>query len=136
MTRQGRILIVEDDPFWRQQLVQILQKAGYLATAASGFVEALKLLKTEFYHVMFLDLRIESGAAAIDGIDLLNEMKVLGLSEGVKVIVLSAYGDLKRASEAFRDHKVADFLSKGDFSRQGVLESVHKVFTQQVNINL
>jgi hypothetical protein len=37
---------------------------------------------------------------------------------------------------AFRDHKVADFLSKDDFNNRAFLESVRQVFSKEVNINL
>src|SRR2546427_40941 len=109
---------VEEHDMVEFSLQEILQKDGFLAVAAPGVAEALDLLQREFYHVMFLDLHIQSGPAITDGIDLLNEMKTLGLSEGIKVLVLSAYGNMERVREVFRDHKVADFLSKENFTRQ------------------
>src|SRR5437588_4888884 len=71
-----------------------------------------------------------------EGIDLLGELDKRGLSEATKVIILSAYGTLERMRTAFKDYKVADFLSKDKFNKQVLLESVWRVFSKEVNINL
>src|SRR5437588_10606885 len=69
------------------------------------------------------------------GIELLKELDTRGLSEATKVIILSAYGTKEQMRLAFRDHKVADFLSKDEFNNRAFLESVRQVFSE-VNINL
>jgi len=42
----------------------------------------------------------------------------------MKVIILSAFGTKEQMREAFRDYKVADFLSKDNFNRRVLRESV------------
>src|SRR5205807_8219414 len=59
-----------------------------------------------------------------------------GLSEATKVIMLSAYGTQEQMRLAFKDYKVADFLTKDEFSKQAFLESVQQVFSRNANINL
>jgi hypothetical protein len=65
----------------------------------------------------------------------LNVLDKRHLSEAIKVIILSAYGTKEQMRLAFRDHKVADFLSKDEFNNRAFLESVRQVFSE-VNINL
>jgi len=137
MNRQGRILLVDDLPKWREQLVEILQGEGYFADSASSVAEALEKLKETFYHVLVLDVRmVPADSSNIEGIDLLGELDKLGLSEAIKVIILSAYGNQKRMRLAFKDYKVADFLSKDNFNKQVLLEPVRRIFSKEVNINL
>jgi CheY-like chemotaxis protein len=136
MDRPKRVLILDDLERWREQIVEILQNEGFLVDSASGVTEALERLHEALYHVLILDLRIESESGNRDGILLLEEMEKRGLHEGIKVIVFSAYGNQERMREAFKDYKVADFLPKVPFSKQRLLDSVHKVFAQQVNIQL
>ena len=137
MNRQGRILVVDDLPKWREQLVEILQSEGYFADSASSVAEALEKLKETFYHVLVLDVRmVPADSSNIEGIDLLGELDKRGLSEAIKVIILSAYGNQKRMRLAFKDYKVADFLSKDNFNKQVLLEPVRRIFAKEVNINL
>src|SRR5437764_1734006 len=135
--RQGRVLIVDNLPQWRDALVAMLRESNYHADAAATITEALEQLDESFYHVLVADIRMEEiDESNIDGMDLLGELDKRGLSEATKVIMLSAYGTKEQMRTSFRDYKVADFLSKDKFNKQVFLESVAQAFLEQVDINL
>lgn len=137
MDKPGRILIVDNLAQWREELVETLQRAGFHAASASRVTEALESLNDYLYHVLVIDIRMnETDHDNIEGINLLQELDNLGLSEATKVIMLSAYGTEEQMRAAFREYKVADFLSKNKFTKKVFLESVQWVFSEQVNINL
>ncbi len=137
MTRQECILIVDNLETWRVELVEILRRNGFHAESASTVTEALEQLNESIYHVLVADIRMkETDESNIDGIHLLSELERGGLSEAIKVIMLSAYGTIEQMRSAFRDHRVADFLSKDRFSQKVFLESVQRVFSREANINL
>lgn len=137
MARQGCILIVDNLETWREELVEILRRNGFHAESASTVVEALERLNEYIYHILVADIRMkETDESNIDGIHLLNELERGGLSEAIKVIMLSAYGTTEQMRSAFRDHRVADFLPKDSFSQEVFLESVQRVFSKEANINL
>jgi CheY-like chemotaxis protein len=137
MARQGRILIVDNLETWRVELVEILRRNGFHAESASTVTEALEQLNESIYHVLVADIRLkETDESNIDGIHLLSELERGGLSEAIKVIMLSAYGTIEQMRSAFRDHRVADFLTKDRFSQKVFLESVQRVFSREANINL
>jgi CheY-like chemotaxis protein len=137
MKRQGRVLIVDDLEKWCKILVQMLQRDGFYADSASTAAEVLQRLNETFYHLLVLDIRLaDADASNAEGIDLLRELDERGLSEATKVIILSAYGTQERMRLAFKDYKVADFLSKHKFNNQVFLESVQQVFAADVSINL
>ncbi len=141
MNRPGRILIVDDLQKWREELVESLERGGYVADAASTGPEALKKLHQALYHVVVLDIRMDeadqdSVEGKMDGITLLGELDRQGLSEAAKVIMLSAYGTKELMRTSFREYKVADFLSKDEFNNLEFLEIMQQVFAQKVNINL
>lgn len=137
MARQGRALVVDNLETWREELVEILQRNGFHAESASTVSEALERLNESSYHILVADIRMkETDESNIDGIHLLSELERGGLSEAIKVIMLSAYGTTEQMRLAFRDHKVADFLTKDKFSQQIFLESVQQVFSRNANINL
>src|SRR5258707_1553809 len=133
-SRSGRILIVDDEEEWRKKLVEALQQNNYIADAVDNVPLALERLSTAIHHIVVLDIRLLSQEEG--GIDLLQELDRRGLKEVTKVIMLSGYGTLERMRRAFKEHEVADFLSKDEFSPQILLESVQQVFTQRVKINL
>src|SRR5216683_2115205 len=137
MDKPARILIVDNLPQWCEELVETLQREGFHAASASRVTEALELLNENLYHVLVIDIRMnETDHDNVEGIKLLQELDNRGLSEATKVIMLSAYGTEEQMRAAFREYKVADFLSKNKFTKQVFLESVRWVFSEKVNINL
>lgn len=134
MKRQGRVLVVDDLEKWRKILVQMLQRDGFYADAASTAAEALEHLGEAFYHVLVLDIRlVDADPSNKQGIDLLAELDKRGLGEATKVILLSAYGTKEQMRTAFRDYRVADFLAKDEFTNQEFLNTVQQAFS---DINL
>ncbi len=137
MNRQRRALVVDDLEQWRKALTITLQREGFFTDSAATADEALERLNETLYHLLILDIRLEdSDSNNIEGINLLQKLAQRGLSGATSVIILSAYGTLERMRRAFKEHEVADFLSKDDFSAQTFMESVNQVFAQKVKINL
>jgi CheY-like chemotaxis protein len=138
VNRQGRLLIVDDLEKWRKELSVTLQREGFYTDSASTVSEVLQRLNETFYHLLILDIRLEdSDQNNTQGIDLLGELDKRGLSEATSVIILSAYGTQEQMRLAFKDFKVADFLSKDQLPKRIFLESVQQVFsTMHINQEL
>ncbi|HLI91438.1 MAG TPA: response regulator [Ktedonobacteraceae bacterium] len=136
MNRKGRVLVVDDLETWRKELTLTLQREGYHTDSASTTAEVQERLNETFYHLLILDIRLEdSDSSNTEGIELLRELGERGLGEATAVIILSAYGTQEQMRLAFKDYKVADFLSKNNFSRSLFLQSVRQVFLD-LHINL
>src|SRR5689334_12389950 len=132
MGRQGRVLIVDDLPQWREELVETLLTGGMYAEAVSTVAHALEKLDESLYHLLVVDIRMEEGDFKnTDGMYLLSELEKRGLSKAIKVIVLSAHGTLQQIRQAFREHHVTDFLSKDQFNNQDFLQTVHAIFKKE-----
>ncbi len=137
MSRQGRVLVVDDLRPWREQLVETLQREGLYADSASSVTEVLQRLDETFYHILVLDIRlVDADPLNQAGIDLLDELDRRGLGEALKIIILSAYGTQGQMRLAFKNHKVADFLSKEHFTRKMFLESVRQALSEDARVNL
>lgn len=134
MKRQGRILIVDDDPAWRDELVEMLRNGGYHADSASGAAEALDCLKKNLYHLLVLDIQLVKVAGNQDGLEVLAELAKQGLSEATKVIMLTSFEEFMRTS--FREYNVLDFLGKDDFNDVEFLQDVRQAFAEKLKINL
>ena len=53
---EQRILIVEDDPAFRQVVESILQTAGFLTTSVGDGSAALELIGSESFDLVLLDI--------------------------------------------------------------------------------
>ncbi len=137
MTRQGRILIVDNLETWREELVEILRRNGFHAESVSTVTDALERLNESFYHILVADIRMEEiDKSNTEGMGLLGKLEKSGLSEATKVIMLSAFGTPEQMREAYTDHRVADFLTKDEFTEQSFLKSVEQAFSRDAKINL
>ncbi|HJT55715.1 MAG TPA: phosphotransferase [Ktedonobacteraceae bacterium] len=97
-------------------------------------------MHSTIYHIVVLDIRMDemnpnNDGSKMDGIALLRELNMQGLSEVTKVIMLSAHGTAELMRQTFRDYKIVDFLSKDEFNNKEFLELVRKVFAQDVKLN-
>src|SRR5581483_7282582 len=136
MSRQGRILIVDNMPEWCEELVEMLRRGGYHADSVSTIADALNRLQESFYHVLIADIRMkDTDPSNIDGLALRDKLEESGLIEATKIILFSAYGS-KHMREAFTSHRIADFLSKEDFSQETLLQSIEGALLRDVRINL
>ena len=92
------ILIVEDEPFIRAVLTEILEDEGYPVASVSNGLEALAYLRgcTELPHVILLDL----GMPVMSGWEFREEQLRDGTIRGIPVIVMSALPDLTRRAAA------------------------------------
>src|SRR5689334_20153432 len=59
--RRGRVLIVDDEPRWREELVETLQEGGFHAEAIPTVHQALQRLSNTFFHLLILDIRMDNG---------------------------------------------------------------------------
>ena len=99
------ILIVDDEPIVRESIRDWLQEAGYpVATAESG-EEALKMMETQDFSVLVLDVRLPGKT----GVQILREVKTL--KPQIKSIIITAYPSAELAVEAMKLGAV-DYLIK------------------------
>uniref|UniRef100_A0A7V6A589 Response regulator n=1 Tax=Desulfobacca acetoxidans TaxID=60893 RepID=A0A7V6A589_9BACT len=86
-----RILVVDDDDAIRLLIEMELQDEGYEVLSASNAKDALKLVETEPLDLVILDIRMPG----MDGLEALP--RILGLREGLKVILNTAYSQYQES---------------------------------------
>ncbi len=108
---RGRLLVVEDDLVQRTIIGTIGAKLGYDSVVASTVESASKLLRTEKFDMMTLDLSL----GARDGVELLRLIAGLKLN-ALPIVVISGYEErilntIKRVATTF-DLSLVNCLSK------------------------
>ncbi len=85
------ILVVDDDDPIRRLIELELKDDGYQVLTASNAMDALKLVQSEPLDLVILDIRMPG----MDGLEALP--RILGLKEGLKVILNTAYSQYQES---------------------------------------
>jgi DNA-binding NtrC family response regulator len=80
------LLIVDDEPLFREPMAEILRLNGFIVEEASSGKEALKIMEKKEFKVIISDVLMPG----MNGIELIREVR--NLSPATETIVLSAHG--------------------------------------------
>lgn len=89
-----KILIADDQFGIRILLNEVLQKEGYQTFQAANGIQALEIVDQHSPDLVLLDMKIPG----MDGIEILKRMKQK--DDGIRVIIMTAYGELDMIQEA------------------------------------
>jgi DNA-binding NtrC family response regulator len=103
--KNSRILLVDDETVFANNMSKLLNRRGYQVTAVNSGDAALQALMDTSFDVMVLDLKMPG----MDGIAMMHEMKKLGLF--TEVLVLTGHGSIDTALEAIQ-LGAYDYLTK------------------------
>jgi DNA-binding NtrC family response regulator len=92
----ARVLVVDDEAIVRAATVRMLERAGHEPVTVEGVADALQLLRRERVDVVVSDWQMPS----LDGFDLLELMKVEGLT--APVVMVTAFGGVANAVAAIK----------------------------------
>ena len=101
----GRVLLIDDEPGLRHTLVRVLQNAGCDVTGAGDGREALQILESAMYDLVYLDIHLPE----MNGLAVLQQIRET--SPELPVILFTAHASLQSALEAIR-LGASDYLVK------------------------
>ncbi len=105
---KGKVLIVDDQFGIRILLNEVLQKEGYDTYQAANGLQALEVLNENIPDLVLLDMKIPG----MDGIEILKRMKAV--QPDIKVIIMTAYGELDMIQEAMDLGAITHFAKPFD----------------------
>ncbi|RPJ01652.1 MAG: response regulator, partial [Deltaproteobacteria bacterium] len=118
-----KILIVEDDSFFREVFSTLLKGEGYHVETASSGGEAYQRLMDTDYHVVIADLVLPD----VSGLDILSHVK--DGDPATDVIVVTGHGDMETAIFALKNG-ARDYLVK-PINHEKLKHSVALCFEQR-----
>ena len=101
----ARVLVLEDDPDFREMLVRLLAKEGYSVDGAAKGIEALELARKTEYDLVITDIRLEG----LDGLATLS--KLMQSQPYIGSLVMTGYSNEEDSIRAVR-LGVGDYLRK------------------------
>jgi len=114
-----KILIIEDDNFLRELIVQKLMAEGFEMSEAVDGEEGLKKVKEIKPDLVILDLILPG----IDGYEVLYQVKKDPSTTKIPVIILSNLGQKEDVEKGLKMGAI-DFLIKAHFTPAEIIEKV------------
>lgn len=116
----AKILIVDDQYGIRILLNEVFQKEGYQTFQAANGFQAIDIVVNNKPDLIVLDMKIPG----MDGIEILKRVKQIDKS--IKVILMTAYGELDMIQEAKKLGALMHFAKPFDIDelRQAVREQI------------
>ena len=93
---RGRILVVEDNRLNRELVVDLLEAEGYTVIEAEDGTALMERVKAEQPELILLDLQLP----AVDGLTLALQLKADPVTEGIPVLVTTAYAQVGNRERA------------------------------------
>jgi DNA-binding NtrC family response regulator len=104
-SRNGMILVVDDEEVMRDILETLLKRAGYDVRLASSGEEGLELARSTPFDAAILDIMMPG----INGIETLDELK--RIDEDLAVLIITAYASVESAISAMKNGAF-DYITK------------------------
>jgi DNA-binding NtrC family response regulator len=110
MSREGRVLIADDQPDVLEALRLLLKGEGFEIESAASPMGILAALETRDFDVVLMDLNYtRDTTSGQEGLDTL--MRIQAIDANVPVVVMTAWGSVELAVEAMR-RGARDFIQK------------------------
>ncbi|HVX40244.1 MAG TPA: response regulator [Gemmatimonadaceae bacterium] len=119
MTKQRRVLIVDDEVLMVRTLCDILEMHGWEVRGVHAGEEALEVLKTERFDIVLMDVRM-GGMTGVDALRIIREEH-----PGLPVMLMTAYSTAELLEEAERQGAVR-ILSK-PLAIKGLLDMLESI---------
>ena len=110
------ILIVEDEPMWSAQLVEVLASDHqYIFRTAKNYEEARHALESNRFKLVVLDIRLkDSGEKNEDGLHLLADLEKI--DGGTRAIIVTGFGTKQHEQIAKQSSRLIAFIHKKEFN--------------------
>ncbi len=125
-----KLLVVEDDQVMRESIIELIGNSDVSITAADKGEEAFKLLRSEDFDCMVLDL----GLSDISGFDLIEKIKSEDQIPRTPIIIYTGKELNKKEETRLRKH-AESIIVKGAKSPERLLDEV-SLFLHRVENNL
>jgi len=122
MSSPRSILVVDDEEALRTVLSSELASEGYQVESASDGDEAISIIEKKQFDLVLLDIKMPK----VDGFEVLKFIKKS--FPAIKVIMLTAFADLKNAIES-KKLGAEDFISK-PYDLVDLLTTIERVLSE------
>lgn len=124
-----KILLIDDDDFLKNILVQKFNSANCIVFSSSNATEALEIIRKESFDIIILDLMLQGG---MDGLEILYIIKNNPKTKNIPVVILSN-NDEKDTKEKAKNLGAESFLIKAEVNSQEIIDEIKHVLSNRSN---
>ncbi len=125
MTKNARILVVDDEAPMRESLKDWLMEEGYEVGLAASGKEAITMARKKNWDVILLDLKMPG----MDGVETLKRLKGKEVNTEAEILMMTAYATVDTAVQAMKEGAF-DYLVK-PFSPDEIEMQIKKIVTHR-----
>jgi len=115
--QQVEILVVDDDPNYRETVADLLEQEGYKVSQVDTGIASLEEVKKKFFNVVLVDFKL----ADITGLDLAKKIKAV--DRDTYIILVTGYASLETALKAIEmREEIYGYVVKGGDREPSLLE--------------
>jgi len=122
-TKEGRILVVDDEETFRYMLTSLIEAEGYTAHSAADGVQGINAVQAKAFDIALIDVRMPK----VDGVEVLKFIKEY--SPDTEAIMVTAVGDLRIAVECMK-LGAYDYITK-PFSTEELLGTIERALERK-----
>lgn len=123
-----KILLVEDEASLRELYAAVLTDEGYDVSSAQDGESALRLLNTQVWDLIFLDIMLPR----LDGVDVLRRVRNNVNTKDTPVAIISNLDDYQIVKDC-EELGITDYLVKADVTPDALINVVQKVVSAKSN---
>ena len=123
-----KLLLVDDEKGITDGLKEFFEHRKFNVKTANSGEEALKLVKSDTFNIIFLDIRMKG----IDGIETLKQIKKI--DKNVKVIMLTVHGEKEMIDKA-KELGADEYIKKPfqlEYLEEVVLKKVRELLKENI----
>ncbi|NGM85575.1 response regulator [Paenibacillus sp. 7124] len=117
--KKKKVLIVDDQNGIRILLMEVFNSEGYTTFQAANGKAALDIVRSDCPDLVLLDMKIPG----MDGLEILKHIKEINTE--IKVIMMTAYGELDMIKEATKLGALMHFTKPFDIDEMRVAVNMH-----------
>ncbi|SDF96279.1 Response regulator receiver domain-containing protein [Dyadobacter soli] len=123
---KGKVLIIEDDPVWIEQLSSHLEFAGFHVTVANSIESAIAKLTSEMFHFITIDMNLNDRADDPDqfeGWKVLETVNRLRIRDITPTMIITGYGADYDNLRPEKKLQSVFFMEKGSYDRDRLINT-------------
>ena len=132
MDQRIKVLLVEDDPFWRETLVHDLNQENDIEIVSIALTqeEAVAAVHTQDIDVILMDINLTGNN--LDGLDATREISRYQKGH-IKIIMLTSFYEKDMIVDSFRKGAV-NYITKNNY--QDIVNAIRDAYTNKANDSL
>ncbi|MBZ5752608.1 MULTISPECIES: response regulator transcription factor [Metabacillus] len=131
MDQRIKVLLVEDDPFWRETLVNDLNQENDIEMVGIALTqeEAVAAVHTQDIDVILMDINLTGNH--LDGLEATREISRYQKGQ-IKIIMLTSFYEKDIILDSFRKGAV-NYITKHNY--QDIVNAIRDAYTNEANIH-